>query len=333
MRKLSRLVVCAVVALSVVGWAAADITQGAEKARVAVVGAGPGAGAFRLAGALAAVVSKVSKKVEMTNRASKGFVANARLVNSGTADFGMCNGPLLTDAMLGQNKYKRKHLNIRGIGPVTTSWFHIITLERQGVRKLADLKGGRINFAAKGSNTEFMTSLIFKWAGYFAGVTKNYQRWDHAARALMDGKIDAFTIPNPIPSPSVLTASTGGNIFLVSIPDGMQDKFIKMNPGYYKSVIPAGSYKGQKQAAKTVAYTIYSIVNKDVPARVVYEVTRINYDPANYRFLVSAFKSWRIGLRAAPDLKGMASFNLKLHPGAERYWKERGIPIPTKIAN
>ena len=52
------------------------------------------------------------------------------------------------------------------------------------------------------------------------------------------------------------------------------------------------------------------------------------YDEANRDFLIAANKSWKIGLdsyKSGAFIKQMAGFGLKMHPGAERYWKERGI--------
>ena len=57
-----------------------------------IMGAGPGAGAFQMAGAMAEAVNRSKVGVTMTNRASPGFVANTRMVETGGSDFGMTNG-------------------------------------------------------------------------------------------------------------------------------------------------------------------------------------------------------------------------------------------------
>jgi len=251
------------------------------------------------------------------------------MVESRATDFALTNGIFVYEAQNGLEKFKgMKAANIRGVGPVSTSWFHMTVMERSGIKTYMDLKDKRVNFAQKGSNTEHMTSLIVGWLGIDKTLRKDYMRWDQAAEALKDGRIDAFSIPNPIPSPSVLSASTGGNILVLSLPDSVIEKFEKMNPGYYADTVPPGSYKGmEKTPIKTIAYTIFSVAHKDVPAEVVYKVVKVNYDPQSADFLVNAMKGWKIGLDTAKNPKflgQMQKFGLKLHPGAERYWKEKG---------
>ena len=92
-----------------------------------VVGAGPGAGAYQMAGAMAEAVNRFEgSDVVMTNRASEGFVANTRLVETGGADFALTNGIFVYSANNGLKPFtEMKATNIRGVGPVSTSWFQM----------------------------------------------------------------------------------------------------------------------------------------------------------------------------------------------------------------
>jgi TRAP transporter TAXI family solute receptor len=154
-------------------------------------------------------------------------------------------------------------------------------------------------------------------------------RWDQAATSMTDGNIAAFGIPNPVPSPSVLQASASTPLRILSLPDKVIKKFVAMNPGYYHDKVPAGSYSGmEKEAFDTIAYTIFATANAKVDDDLVYKVTKATYDDANSKFVVNSYKAWQIGLDAAKKkdfLAQMKSFGLKLHPGAARYWKERGL--------
>ena len=78
----------------------------------------------------------------------------------------------------------------------------------------------------------------------------------------------------------------------------------------------------------TVAYTAFVVANADVDEDLVYKVTKATYDCASRDFLVNSIKAWGIGLDAAEDggfLEQIKAFGLELHPGAARYWKERGL--------
>jgi uncharacterized protein len=301
----------------------------ARSAEVTIVGAGPGAGAYQLAGAMAEAVNRSKIGITMTNRASQGFVANTRMVERGTAEFGMTNGIFVYDAQRGHEPFKEmKAKNLRGVGPVSNSWFQMAVLASSDIKSFMDLKGKRVSYAQKGSNTEYMTRVIFERLGINDSIRKEYMRWDQAATAMVDGSIDAFGIPNPLPSPSILQADASSPVRILPVPAEVIKWFEESNPGYFKSTVKPGVYTGQKDAFDTVTYTMFATVNASVPEDVVYKITKATYGPENREFLINAFRAWRGGLDMAKDkefIERMKAFGLQLHPGAERYWKEVGL--------
>ncbi len=316
----------ALAAATVLGFA--GVSQAADQATV--VGAGPGAGAYQMAGAFAENVNRLKLGITVTNRASKGFVANTRMVEVGGAEFALTNGIFVYSAANGKKPFtEMKATKIRGVGPVSTSWFQMAVVKKSGIKSYMDLKGKRVNYAAKGSNTEFMTRTIFEQLGIADSIRKEYMRWDQAATSLTDGNIAAFGIPNPVPSPSILQASASAPLRILPLPDKIISYFTNANPGYFRASVPPGSYTGmEEEGFDTVAYTIFVTANADVSDDLVYRVTKATYDSGSRDFIVNAFKSWKIGLDASQNagfLKQMAGFGMELHPGAARYWKERGL--------
>lgn len=295
-----------------------------------VVGAGPGAGAYQLAGAFAENVNRLDVGITLTNRASQGFVANTRMVETGGTDFALTNGIFIYSAQNSLEPFADMQAsNIRGIGPVTTAWYQMAVTNDSGIETYMDLEGKRVNYAEKGSNTEHMTSVIFETLGVADSIEKEYMRWDQAATAMTDGNIAAFGIPNPVPSPSILQASASTPVRILSLPDEVITHFTDSNPGYYRDTVPAGSYSGMEdESFETVAYTAYVVANASLDDDLVYEVTKATYDEASRAFMVNAMKAWEIGLDSSKEagfLDQMAAFGLEMHPGAARYWKERGL--------
>lgn len=306
----------------------AGLSVAADQATI--VGSGPGAGAYQMAGAMAETVNRAKVGVTMTNRASPGFVANTRMVETGSTDFALTNGIFVYSAQEGNAPFKEmKAKNIRGIGPVTTSWFHMVVTKASGIKSYMDLKGKRVNYGPKGSSTAYMTGKIFESLGIQDSIKKEFMRWDQAATALVDGKIDAFGIPNPVPSPSILQASSNAPVRILTLPDSVIDAFVKSNPGYFEDTVKPGSYKGMEdQSFKTIAYTIFVTANAKLSTDMVYRVTKATYSPASRDFIVNAFKAWRIGLDATKKsgfLDQMKAFDMPLHPGAKKYWAEKGL--------
>ena len=84
--RIHRSLIAATAAFALAGFAA---SLASAATNITIVGAGKGAGAFRMAAGLAEAVNKTSKTVNVTNRESKGFVANTRLVASGRSEIGI----------------------------------------------------------------------------------------------------------------------------------------------------------------------------------------------------------------------------------------------------
>ena len=103
---------------------------------------------------------------------------------------------------------------------------------------------------------------------------------------------------------------------LAEIPAGVVDK---VGAPYVKVTIPANTYTGQAEAVQTAAVVNYLVSHSGVKDETVYEMTKAIYE--NLPELVAAHA-------AARDIKletAMQGMPIPMHPGAERYLKEKGI--------
>jgi len=86
----------------------------------------------------------------------------------------------------------------------------------------------------------------------------------------------------------------------------------------------------ENQSFTTVNYMALLIAHKDVPDDVVYEVSRCTYDPKNYDLMVNMAIGWKVGLQLTKEpkfLEVMKKSGTKIHPGAAKYWKEKGFKV------
>lgn len=301
----------------------------AAPARVSVVGSGPGTSIYVMYGGLAALVSERSKSVQMSNKTTRGAVEDLRLIEAGKADFGLGVAGLVLRALNGKKPYKKKHRNLRGMGPATVSMFQMAAFRSSGVKSIEDLNGKAISSGRKGGNAHFMTSRLIKHAGL--KVRREYMPFGALADAMKDNRIQAFSIPLPVPGPAFVKAAAAAPIRLLPITGPTLEKFLKDSPAYFNVHVPAGSYNGVEKDVSTVGYTAWTAVGARVPASVAYEVTRINFSKRGREFLPKVHRGWLSGFKVAPALDQMAAIGLKIHPGAARYWKEKGHEIPAGI--
>ena len=307
--------------------------QAGEVTQITVTGAGKGANAYRALAAVAEVVNRNSKTLQATNRESGGFVEGTRLVAGNRVQVAMTSGPFVDFWQRKMSPFQRDkgpRDTLRGIGPSGDAIFQIAVLKESNIKTFMDLKGKRVNLGPKGSNSFWMVGFALKAAGIYDTVRVDSMNWNDAATYLVDRKLDAFGIPNPIGSPSILKASYSAPIRILTLPDSVIQKFADYSSGYYKETInPGKAYKGMEdQPFTTVMYVAMLASNKNVSSDVIYELTRHVYNPKNQDLLTNIAIGWKSGLARAKDSKFidvMKLTGMKMHPGAARYWKERGF--------
>jgi len=108
------------------------------------------------------------------------------------------------------------------------------------------------------------------------------------------------------------------DIKLVGIPDDKFQAMRKLNPGYTKLVIPAGSYPKQTKDVPTIGYATHVIARCDLDADVVYKVLKGMVDHQKDLAAVANAMAGTTPKMMAEDI------GVPMHKGAMRYYKEVG---------
>jgi TRAP transporter TAXI family solute receptor len=94
---------------------------------------------------------------------------------------------------------------------------------------------------------------------------------------------------------------------------------MKKYPFFTKAVVPKGSYKGVDQDVPTVAVMAILVAGSEMEEGMAYQITKAIFD--NLKDIERAHaKGKELTLETA--LVGMS---IPLHPGAEKFFKEKGI--------
>ncbi|MGE5577815.1 MAG: TAXI family TRAP transporter solute-binding subunit, partial [Syntrophothermus sp.] len=124
-----------------------------------------------------------------------------------------------------------------------------------------------------------------------------------------------------LPTAAVIDMFTSGDVKLLSLSDAEINALIKKYPWYFKFTIPKGTYKGQDQDVQTVAVANVLIVREDLPEDLVYNLVKALYDHRDV--LINAHKAAE-DFKLEDGLKGITGV-VDLHPGAARFFKEKGV--------
>jgi len=306
----------------------------AQQKRFTVGGAGIGSTAYVQAAAVADIVTKNSKKIALTAQTTKGYVENARLVNTGEMDMGMCGTTIIYPALRGIESFKEgKKENLRGVSSAGASTHSFVTLKSKNIKSIADLAGKRVNVGPPGSNTAYLGELTLKTYGILDKIHKSSLGFSDSAAALRDGKIDAYSVAGDPPIPAVIETFALGDGMILPLDDAMAKKIVSGYPMLSQVSIAASDYQGLKAPVPVLGYKVYLIINQKVADWVPYEMLSVMMNPDNLTKLIAISHKWAaLKEKDTPELEGMEKIGLKLHPGAEKFWKERGVKIPAAIS-
>ncbi len=282
---------------------------------------GPQGGSwYPLGGAIQTIIEKTLPGTSVQVSPGAG-ISNVLGVQAGKADLGFGNGVSTVDGIAGRDPFKEKTSNVCQIGTLYFQYFHMVALADSGIRSPADLKGKGLSTQQRGNTGEQMTRAVLQVYGHsYDTLSKvNFGSYNDSVAQLKDNQAQVFTLITTVPASSVMDLASARDIRVLEIPDDKLKELQKINAGYDKRIIKAGSYPKQDKDVQTIGTWTHLIARCDLPEDTVYKITKAlveNID--NLGAVVSAVK----GLTA----KDMATdIGVPYHKGALRYYKEAKV--------
>ena len=97
--------------------------------------------------------------------------------------------------------------------------------------------------------------------------------------------------------------------------------FLKKYPYFSKLAVPAGTYKGVDHDAPSFQDSALWVANAKLPADTVYRLLSVMYTDAGIKHMAEQNKNFKkMSLKT-----GATGIVTPFHPGAEKFWKEKGI--------
>ncbi|MCW5689064.1 MAG: TAXI family TRAP transporter solute-binding subunit, partial [Pseudolabrys sp.] len=251
-----------------------------------------------------------------------GSVFNVNAIKSGEQEFGLSQSDVQYNAAKGEAQFKGKaDADLRAVFSVHPEPFTVLARKEAGVTKFDDFKGKRFNVGNPGSGTRAsMEQLLGKLGWKLSDFSLAAElKADEQGTALCDNKIDGFYYGVGHPSAAIQDPTTACGAKLISITGPAVDALLKEYPYYAKATIPGGMYANNPNPTETYGVLATVVTSAKVPEATVYAMTKAvfeNFD--EFKKLHPAF--------ANLDPKKMMKDGLSapLHPGAIKYYKEKG---------
>ena len=311
----------------------------AEKIKMATIA--PGSSAYLVMTAMASAVNAAQDdydiSVDATGAATKHMVEAAK----GQLDIIMSSPNVMDFMQKGIAMYKKlanapelaKNLGLIYWFPYGS--YHTVVYADSGIRSLADLKGKKVFLGPPGGGA---WSTAKRWVQATTGMepNKDYKNvkasWSAGLQGFQDRQFDAYVVGGIPPFPQIEQLALTAKIRIIGLSKQEYDaisgeeRIKRMTTGMGRSqeIISKDAYGGgvvNTEDVYTIGAMVGVVARMDLAADAVYTITKAFWEALpgiqkNLPFMK------RINLTDA-----ISTDNMKLHPGALRYYEELKLDI------
>lgn len=290
-----------------------------------VFGGGPAGGTFQVVANAIQVYDPVKNNKDYTVKAqsSAGSIENLRKVNKGRSDFGVVysghvylgrNGKLKNDT--------KKYEDVMAVSFLYGAPAQLIVRKGSGITSTKDLIGKKVGVGNAGSGAFANCELFFTHMGIWDKIERNAMGYNDAAAAFGNNQLDAFWLFTAFPSGAVIMAAQTNDIDLVDLgKDATESGFYEKYPYFSKLAVPAETYRGVDKETPSFQDSALWVANAKVPDEIVYDLLSKIYTDEGLAHMKAQKKTFK-EMAIKTGVNGIVT---PLHPGAEKFWKEKGM--------
>jgi TRAP transporter TAXI family solute receptor len=289
--------------------------------RLVMAGSSSGGTAHLYFASLAPLLNKYVPGMEASARTG-GAVENVALLERGGVQVAVA-GPGDAQAVLGKEGLDKSR--IRTVFAMFHIPFHIVVPTDSPIKSFADLKGKRVSVGIRaGGEANLFLRLLEIYGIKESDVKIEFLGKGEGTSAYKDGSVDAMTFLCPLPCPVVTELATHPRgVRIVPFSDAeiakIREKYGWYSPYTIEKSWYANALKGDAKDVPTFTEWIYVAARDDFPAETAYQIAKVLGD--RHDEMVAAFKA--ANSSTAENTAKYPGF--KLHPGTERYLKEKGL--------
>ncbi len=287
---------------------------------------GPSGGTFQyFSNGMAIRLSKKLDNTKISNQSSRGSVENIRKVNSKRADMGIAYSGDLFLAQEGRlSGDKKQYKNVRAVAFLYKAPGQLAVLKDSGIMNVMDLAGKKVALGGAGSGAAASAERFFKLVGLWGKMDRQFLGYSKAAAAMKDGHVDAMWILSGFPTRALIELAATKDIRLLHLYETASAAGLEKSLPFYQPLyVPSNTYEGVGQATTSFFDSALWVVNHKVSADVVYNSLKDIFSDDGLKYLINV-KSTAKQMSVKGGVTGIVT---KLHPGAERFWKEKGLEI------
>ena len=261
--------------------------------------------------------------VDIVGLVGNGSQSNIFELEDGNAELAFCQSDVMAYAYNGTNLFESKVEGFSTVAALYMEQVQIVTTNAS-IKTVADLAGKSVSIGAPGSGVYFNAIDVLGAYGLTEDDIKpTYQSFSDSADALKNGQIDAAFIVAGAPTTAVTDLATTKDVYLVSLDDEHVDKLLASSPYYTKVTISKDVY-GLDSDTITVAVSAVVLARDDVSEDAIYKLVADIFDNA------ASLTDTHAKYAEVSTEFGASVTSVPYHPGAAKYFAEKGFDVPTK---
>ncbi|NSX54353.1 TAXI family TRAP transporter solute-binding subunit [Parasulfitobacter algicola] len=276
-------------------------------------------------GAICRLVNKGRRDhgIRCSVESTGGSVYNINTIREGELEFGVAQSDWQYHAFNGTSRFEEQGAfeDLRAVFSIHPEPFTVVARADSGIATLDDLKGKRVNIGNPGSGARGTTEVVMEAMGWTTSdfaLASELKAAEQSA-ALCDNQIDAMVYTVGHPSGSIQEATTACDSVLVEVTGDVIEKLINDNSYYRTATIPGGMYRGNDGDVQTFGVGATFVTSANVSEEAVYTVVSAVFDNfEDFKKLHPAFANLK------PEEMATAGLSATLHPGAAKYYREKG---------
>ena len=290
-----------------------------------IFGGGPAGGTFQVVANGIQVYKPIKANADFSVKAqtSAGSVENLRKTNAGRQQMSTVYSGHVWLGRNGQMKNDpKKYEDVLAVAWLYGAPGQLVVRKGSGIKSVKDLVGKKVGVGNAGSGAFANCELFFSHMGVWDKIERNAMGYNDAAAAFGNKQLDAFWLFTAFPSGAVIMAAQTNDIELVDLDkDAEASGFYKKYPYFGKLAVPGGTYRGVDSDAGSFQDSALWVANSKVSADTVYKMLSAIYTDEGLAHMLTMKKTFKkMSLKT-----GATNIVTPLHPGAEKFWKEKGM--------
>jgi hypothetical protein len=198
----------------------------------------------------------------------------------------------------------------------------LVVRKGSGINSVKDLEGKKVGVGNAGSGAFANCELFFTHMGIWDSIERNAMGYSDAANAFGNNQLDAFWLFTAFPSGAVIQAAQTNDIDLIDLgKDAEESGFYDEYPYFGKLAVPSGTYKGVDKETPSFQDSALWVANAGVSDDIVYDLLSKIYTDEGLAYMLEQKKTFK-EMAIETGANGIVT---PMHPGAEKFWKEKGI--------